>query len=236
MRYFDGPAAGKLKFFETLSIFEVGKTPIRKGISWTKNGEISEVVQGGSANPRDRWTKVEFKATPGVSSNKAGFRLTSLSRATGVYPPHLISNADAQPSYPRCYYTAYTDDKCLAIALLASELEAQSLEYRRLDKLYKVGPGAVNDRCRVAYSDQKCVVTKAGFIRNVSPEQISPFSDGMFTQEELDGFEQNLKKTIRIFQSNTGKSYIAPCPVSCKTIDFSIFLFISNIFRWRVQC
>ena len=107
MLYFDTATTGRMKLFETLTIFEVGKTPLRLQGSWVKDGGISEVIRAGATNVKDKWTKVEFKSFGSVTNNKAGFRITSVNRLAGVYPAHLISKAEELVSNSRCYYTAY---------------------------------------------------------------------------------------------------------------------------------
>ena len=211
----------RARYYETFHVFVAGQLKIRKLNRYDHDTVTSSIVPYSNSFVKERLIKAEFKASAGVTENKAGFRLTGISVFEGVLPPFVITTVDLSVSSPRCYFESYKTSLCYAMALLSGPNEQQFIHYRGVwsgantMNLGTIGPG-----CRLAYYKGRCMNAQKGYIIDVveglAKKTRTPFKEGLLSLEYFEGSEQSTKDFAYIFENNVGTKYFARCNASCK--------------------
>ena len=254
--FLNPPSSGcRAKIYETLHVYEVGKTVQRVVAAFEDSMGIAEVTGRDNTNPSISTTMygtIEYKPPNLVTSNIAVFKVMSFYSIIGVYPNFQIANIDANIP-ERCYYplprppsSTSTTNKCAAMAHLSGPSENQTLLYADpLSKDIKTASGFLKERCRVTFNDTKCYSTMPGFLVNLNVERDGMPYGGVLTAAEYDALDAKKKGFVTEFTSNLGTRTFVSCPISCKKSGISPFLKffcffhffskkIENPFRWKM--
>ena len=225
--YLNKPYSGRMRHFETLHVFLIGKPPIQAVNRFDEDALVSSIISYANDMTKFRWIKAEFKASEGINENKAGFRVTGLTSHEGAMPPFLISNFYDQSQYKRCYFKIFSDTVCLAMALLADPDEVRSDEYRgvwsggrEMNSIDKASG------CRLLYFQRRCMSPQPGYILDVveglKGKTRTPFNEGLVSLEFFEGLDQKTKDFAYVFQNNVGTKYLL---VKIKSKIFFKFFF-----------
>ena len=233
IRSFEVGEATRSVYFRTLHVFEVGKPVSRTFSRREADTPRSDTQPYKSDYTSVSWMKVELIAPSGVSQNLPGFRVLSLDRTDGIYPPFLITTAMNMPEYPRCYFDGFWKGTCFGMAILkdSGEVEAGSFLGPQNAVFLMSGDPGMKERCRVGFNQGQCMSPKPGFVVNLDVTRQLPLrNNGALSAAEYAGLDPELKVLVQEFVSNTGAKYYASCHSSCKKVKKFHFLQIFQIF------
>ena len=232
--FLNPPTSGcRAKIYETLHVYEVGKTVQRVVGSFEESMSIAAATGRDDTNFQIStivYGTIEYKPPNQVTSNIAVFKVMSFYGMAGVYPNFLLTDIDTTNLSERCYYplpspAASPLKKCLALAHLSGPSETQTLLYNDpLSKDLKTATGFLKERCRVTYNDRKCYTTMPGFLVNLNVERDGMPYGGVLTAAEYDALDAKKKGFVTEFTSNLGTRTFVSCPISCKKL-YKIFSF-----------
>ena len=217
MLYYNSKTQGRIKYHQTLSMFEFGmEKAVKSHFEFEKDGLLEEVVSHEENLSRTRWVKVEYKAPAGIIVNEAGFRVLEIKGVNGAYPPVLISSRSDLDRFDGCYYSGYKVNRCFGLALLASMETVMTRELIEKGATGKVMKAEFFTQCKVPLRSDKCLISQPGSIVNIEKTLRNPMDPGLYTLQDFEKLDPELKKSVYIFENNEGTKYMANCPYSCK--------------------
>ena len=209
----------RAKYYEILHAFQEGLPAQRAQTSYQETTTLGKIMPARAGNEvRARWAKMEFKPPSGVTTNKAAIRGVQLAQVKGVYPPYLVANVDNSANFPRCYFNGYRNYYCYAMGMLSDATETQALKFRSGNSYSNtMNGGIMRDSCRMAFSINRCVSPRPGYIINLDVTLKTPLPNyGSMTIADYNALGQEIKNLATTVTSNLNTKYLLTCPYTCK--------------------
>ena len=236
------------KTYETLHVFEVGQTVQSKVNSFTASEKIEDVISIKTSSTGFSllgYLSVQYIPHTGVTTNKAGYRVITLTNLVGVVPPSLVANLNPANYHDRCYYPSVESGECIAMAILSDPTENQLLDYLDLNtRTVKTASGAFAMGCKVVASPTKCLIPMPNYISNLEWDGDSPLPNNgnMLLADYQALTDSKPKDFFAEYTSSSGNKYLVACPTSCMNklffLNFYNFLNFPPIFkfffRWKM--
>ena len=228
--YYKGTVDVRIKVYETFNFKKVNGANKLKHATYEVDGKEEEIYVSADNQVSYIYFKAEFKASAGVTSNKAGFRVTLVTSTEGAFPAFLVSTRDTSTKTPLCFFSLYGNNQCLSMAMLHGPDDTIVEKVMHQAKPLLAGPPYQNS-CKAATNHHDCVIPKPGNIVNLEPNLPKRLRYTAMPIANYDAHTQDDKDYLVEFTSNLGTRYLISCPHSCKLkkLQLSKLLFFITI-------